>query len=442
MVTCFKKHIAFVIFTLIICNSFAQDHLSSSVTFNKNNVYVGEPIQVTVSVFTSTWFTKRVNPGNIKVNGAFTVYFRSLSTSKQVKGKTFAGVQLFFNVFPYEDNTLEFPSLEIEVETPDLGGFKGIRHIVKTNSRTINVKSIPSNFSEDDWLVTTWMSATENWSGNLKNVKVGDVIERSISRNASNTVSELVPPIQWDSIANVSLYPTRSSVKNNKTKTAISASRTEGVRYLFEKEGEVVIPKIELTWYNPYIKKLYKKTMPEIVINVQPNPNLGMLATVKEQLEKTKTDEQIEEETAFNIFGLSLKQFSIILIISFCTIYLLIKIIRFLLRKHRRNRAEYLISEKYYFNQFLKSISTKSSQQITIKLYRWIDELPIENPTLESLSLFCKNSELENEIKSVNQPNKSKILDLKKVLWHRIRKQVLQNKSIKKTSSLRDWINP
>mgnify|MGYP000539152597 FL=1 len=113
MVKGFRKYTALLIF-LIGIGTFAQGHLSSSVSLSKNSVYVGEPVQVTVSVFTSTWFTKGVNPGNIKVNGAFTVYFRSLSTSKQVNGKTFAGVQLYFNVFPYENEPIEFPSLEIE----------------------------------------------------------------------------------------------------------------------------------------------------------------------------------------------------------------------------------------------------------------------------------------------------------------------------------------
>ena len=164
MVIQFKKHITFSIFLFALMGSFAQGHLSSSVTLSKNTVYLGEPVQVTVSVFTSTWFTKGVNPGNIKVNGAFTVYFRSLSTSKQVNGKTIAGVQLFFNVFPYEDGTIEFPSLDIEVESPDPGGYKGIRHIIKTNPKTINIKPIPPNFNADNWLVTSWMSATENWT--------------------------------------------------------------------------------------------------------------------------------------------------------------------------------------------------------------------------------------------------------------------------------------
>ncbi|OIQ41282.1 MAG: hypothetical protein BM563_00935 [Bacteroidetes bacterium MedPE-SWsnd-G1] len=439
MVKGFRKYTALLIF-LIGIGTFAQGHLSSSVSLSKNSVYVGEPVQVTVSVFTSTWFTKGVNPGNIKVNGAFTVYFRSLSTSKQVNGKTYAGVQLYFNVFPHENEPIEFPSLEIEVETPDPGGYKGIRHVVKTNPRTINVKSIPPNFDADSWLVTSWMSASENWKGDLKNVKVGDVLERSIYRNASNTVSELIPPVKWDTIANVSLYPTRSEVANNKTKTAISATRTEGVRYLFEKEGEIIIPKKELTWYNPYKKKLYKKTLPEVVINVQPNPDLGMLASVKEQLEKNKTTAESEEQSSITVLGLSLKQFSLYLLIGIILVYVSIKLIKVLLKIYNKRKADYLESEKYFFDLFIKSIPSNSAKEILPKLYRWIDELPLENSMVSELKVRVNNKNLDSEFEKISSTTDS--LTLQKSNWKQIRKQVLDKSSMNKKEIQPNWINP
>ena len=438
MVRSFKKHIILFVCVAFTALTYGQGHLSSSVTLSKNSVYVGEPVQVTVSVFTSTWFTKGVNPGNIKVNGAFTVYFRSLSTSKQINGKTHAGVQLFFNVFPHENEPIEFPSLEIEVETPDPDGYKGERHVVKTRPRSINVKPIPNNFNADNWLVTSWMSASENWTGDLKNVKVRDVLERRISRNASNTVSELIPPVKWDTIPNVSLYPTRSEVSNNKTKTAISATRSEGVRYLFEKEGEVNIPKMELTWYNPYQKRLFKKTLPEVTINVQPNPDLGMLASVKEQLEKDKIEEEAEEDSSFTILGLSIKDFLLYVLIGIVSIYILFKLVRIPIKFYKRKRAMYLYSEKYYFDQFIRSISTKSPNEILPKLYRWIDELPLENPTIEELNSRCSLPKFNKEINQISIASDKLILN--KSIWIQIRKQLIKSQSLNKMTST--WINP
>jgi hypothetical protein len=132
------KYGLLLLMLLLVHSIFAQ-HLTSSVSVNTSRVYVGEPVEVTVSVFTSTWFTAGVDIQNIKVNGAFTVPFRSLSTSKTIKGKTYAGVQFFYNVFPYSEEDIEFPALTIEVETPDDGGYKGVKRKVKTKAKTIKV---------------------------------------------------------------------------------------------------------------------------------------------------------------------------------------------------------------------------------------------------------------------------------------------------------------
>jgi len=201
------KHILVFLTFLLSISIQAQRHLISDVQINKRAVYVGEPVEVSVSIFTSTWFTEGINPGNIKVNDAFTIYFRSLSTSKQINGKTYAGVIMYFNVFPYDEKNIEFPALEFIVKTPDAGGFKGVKRVVKTPSRSIKVKSVPPGFNRSQWLVTSNMTVSDNWSSNKNEVKVGDVLERKITRNVSGTVSELISPIIWDSIPHVSLYP-------------------------------------------------------------------------------------------------------------------------------------------------------------------------------------------------------------------------------------------
>ena len=241
----------------IVCITAGAQKLWTTVTMDRSSVYVGQPVQVTIAAYTSTWFTRGVDPGNIKVNGAFSVYFRPVSVSIVEKGQTYAGVELKYLVFPYRDEDVVFPSLDITVETPPDGGYKGVERTLKTEAKPISVKPIPPGFDADTWLVSTNLTVNESWSGDRSNVKVGDVLTRTISRSASGTVSELIPPVIWDSIPDVSLYPARSSVDNQRSRTAISASRTESVRYLFEKEGTVTFPEMVLTWYNPYQSKLY-----------------------------------------------------------------------------------------------------------------------------------------------------------------------------------------
>jgi hypothetical protein len=192
-------------------------------------------VQVTIEVYTSTWFTTGIDPGNIQVEGAFTIYFRPVSTSIQVEGKTYAGVKLLYHVFPHRSGDLMFPSLNLTVHSPPEGQFKGVERAMSTNEKPIRVKPIPPDFTGDQWLVATGLTVNDRYPKNVTEVKAGEVWTRNITRTAYGTVSELIPPLDWDSIPGISQYPSRSQVESHKTKTAIYATRTETMRYLFRR---------------------------------------------------------------------------------------------------------------------------------------------------------------------------------------------------------------
>lgn len=419
-----------LLLTFLLVQQIYAQHLTSSVSVNTSRVYVGEPVEVTVSVFTSTWFTAGIDIQNIKVNGAFTVPFRTLSTSKSIKGKTYAGVQFFYNVFPYSEEDIEFPSLNIEVETPDDGGYKGVKRKIVTTAKTIKVRPIPPGFKKSEWLVTPNLRVNDKWGGDLKNVKVGDVLEREIHRNAALTVSELIPPVEWNSIFGISYYPNRATTQNIKTKTSFSAERTDAMRYLFLEEGEVIIPEIQLMWWNAAQKKVYKRTLKEVVIIVEPNPDLGMVASIKDSLDAMKTaaiSEELEKDKPFEFMGMNWKQLALAILLLLIFLKYAWKLIQFVWGKYQTKHRAYLESEKYYFDLFLKSLP-KSDQEKLTAFYRWLDCLALKEYTLEYFSSSFMESTLA--CISASKPD-----------WIKARNRLLDNKSFR-TTVRAEWINP
>ena len=414
-----KNSVIFFILILVSIQMLGQSRVFSEIKLNKGSAYVGEPIQVSVGIYTSTWFTSGVNFGNIKVNGAFTVYFRSVSVNKQVNGKNYAGVEAIYNVFPYDDDDLVFPSLELIVETPNEGDYKGIKRKVVTKERGIDIKAIPKGFDKESWLVSSSVYVIESWKGNLKSVKVGDVLERTISRKASGTVSELIPPIRWDSIQGVSLYTTRAEINTNKSKTAISSTRSEGVRYLFEKEGRVVLPEITVNWWNSRQQKLYKKTIPGKTIEVLPNPDLGMLESVRDSLliASPLLTEVEPDKTETRILGMTLKELLTYLSLGIILLFLLYKFLRWLLItkglliRIKNKREAYHKSEKFYFKLFLKQVNKKDSKSSVNSFYKWLDHLELKESTLDHFVRSYGSKEL---ISKLNQDESKKVTELLK----------------------------
>ena len=110
-----KRYIVSIILWLFSVLSVQAQKLWSQVQLNRSSTYVGQPVEVSIFVYTSTWFTSGIDPGNIKVDGAFTTYFRPVSVSLQQGRTTYPGVQLIYHVFPFDEKDIVFPSLTLEV---------------------------------------------------------------------------------------------------------------------------------------------------------------------------------------------------------------------------------------------------------------------------------------------------------------------------------------
>ncbi len=418
----------------------------ADVTLDKSAVYVGEPVSASVKVYTSTWFTAGLDLGNIKVQGGFSVYFRPVSISFQKDGKNYAGVEQIYHVFPYQTGDVTFPVLEIEVESPAPGDFKGIKHTVKTTEKTIKVKPAPAAFASEEWLVASGLSVTDHWNVDPKQVKVGDVLQRQISRTAYGTVSELIPPIDWDSLPGVSEYPSRSAVSNNKDQTSFSATRTETMRYLFEKEGEITIPEMVFTWYNPSHKKLYKRTLKEVTVQVAPNPDLGVLASVRDSLAREQA-EILEEQKADQprrILGMSPKRFALLVAICLAGLSFLVVIVRKIVAVYRQNRQAYLNSERYYWDLFRKEYAKGSSSPAVKSLYRWLDELELDEPTIAHFVDRYGSVRLRSACDKGSNSGELATHVLQKSLaedWNQARLNYL-NADLPTASEQVSWINP
>ena len=201
---------------------------------------------------------------------------------------------------------------------------------------------------------------------------------RRIYRRASESVSELIPPIEWDQIEDVSFYPGRATTQNNRSKTAISAERTDVMRYLFEKEGTVEIPEMTLMWWNAGRQKLYKRTLAARSITVQPNPDLGMLSSIKDSLDaQMLADVEEAEDTEFEFLGLNWRQLAILIFVIIIAGRLLWKVVVRLLALQKRRREAYLYSERYYFDKLLSALGKDETSRLNA-FYHWIDCLDLE----------------------------------------------------------------
>lgn len=407
----------------------AQPHAFAKTEITKTKAYKGEAIELKITAFTSTWFTKGVNPGNIKIEGAFTIYFRSLPTTVQINNKTYAALSMFYKVFPYESGELKIPPIEISVETPNQGDYKGKKRTLKTTAKTVFIKELPANEPNTVFFVAPKVRVEEKWSKTGNTVLTGEILQRSISIKAENTLSQLLPDIIFDTIGGVSIYKNRAVSDTKKSRTAISSFKTQTVNYLFEKEGEIIIPQIIVKWFNPLSGKAYQRKLKERKFTVDTNPDMSLISSLKDSLNRInqQSEPSNTKDEEFNFLGLNLWQLSIGIIITMLIIYFIIKLLIRILKIIKSRKTIYKLSEEYHFKLFVKAIKTGRKSDILNSYYLWLLKFHIKSSA--DLMSQIENSNHKKEISKITN-NQLQNLNIK--TWKEIRKEMLYSRINKK----------
>jgi hypothetical protein len=242
------------------------------------------------------------------------------------------------------------------------------------------------------------------------------------------------------------MYEARSSVQNNKTRTAISAVRTETMRFLFEKEGEVTIPEMVFSWYHPVEKKLYKRTLKEIMIQVQPNPDLGVLASVRDSLlmEQALEIQESGKEVPFTIMGLSPERFTLICLLAIIVLLGVLIFMKRFIRWLKIRRERFRNSEAFYFRLYAKALGRKNTKETLHFLYRWIDALQLSEPSIAFFTNTYGSKKLQQAIWKAQQGNLSHEAVAGSYIkeWRAARNRYRKGITYRATGDRTNWINP
>ncbi len=375
------KKITVIIFIIITFSAFtdagAQNKRPSafaSVKVYPTSVILNQPFKYTVSVFTETWFTKAPDVFDLQIPYSFTVSLgRPSSSYETIKGKRYTTLHYEYLIFPAKVGEMEVPAIPISFESPPEGDYKGVPINVKTQGRTVKVAGKPDNFTGEDWFVANSISVSQSWSRQLKDLKVGDVVERTITIRSSGTIAALIPEIKIDDSDWASIYTKTPNLSNSINDNVISSSRTERITYLLEKDGEYTIPEIVINYYNPQQKRSYQKFLKSVQLIIGENPDIAMLSSLQDSLNALKEQAAETESKEFKIFGLKIWQLLICAVTILTIIFLLIRTAHKINQRLKKRKEAYLKSELYQFKNFQRECRTNNYQNIYSSLVKWMD---------------------------------------------------------------------
>ncbi len=309
-----------------------------------------------------------------------------------------------------KNNELTLPSFNDEF---DLFGFNNVFNQqvpvkMQTNEAFSNVKPIPSDYKGDHWLPVSNLTLNSELK-NINNLQQGDAFNQTLTIVASGLHETIFPQIKFTPIDNVKIYPEKPMLSSKVSKGLIETTATINSVYIPNKNGEIIIPSIEIDWFNINTNKMEKSITPEKIIIVNSNPNIMPQPKKHEEISKINSTaiDLSNKDAEKNLTNTNLKN-----ITNFDRyIYYAIAILALILTILFYRKIKY---KNKYKNNVIKAIKRHDYKKAREELIVWA-KFKFNNSSIKNITDVSKSVNDEDFSKQLSILNKIIYSDTKEL---------------------------
>ncbi len=251
---------------------FLEAILSGDSVFVQEQLLFTVRLHYTIAGIRNPVFTE-INPENavVQMLGAPHQY------EQLVDGVRYGIYEKNYVIFPQRSGELEIPDIVFRGELTD-----GSSNFVFRNPNmrpvtafaegyTVEVKERPAEFPESStWLPATDIQISETWDRDITRLNPGDSAERTITVVANGLDGAALPPLGRPDIEKMNVYPEQPVIERMVVDGNIVGTRIEKYVLVATEEGSVVIPEVNLPWWDVRNNELRSSVIPASLIQVTP----------------------------------------------------------------------------------------------------------------------------------------------------------------------------
>jgi hypothetical protein len=219
----------------------------AEISITPEEVTVGEPVTLRVSVFVPTWFAKPADFPSFEIPNAITRLPPNSSrpVSRRVGRDSWSGITRSYQIYPLIGARFVLDSRDIDVQFANPGS-DPIRIDVPTGE--ISFSAVVPAGAEDlnPYVAGTSLNITRKIEGDMETLAIGDALVVTYTAELDGLsaifLPDLVAPVD---IPGISAYPEQPIVEDGDV-----ARRIEKLTYIFNAGGEFSIPGISVDWWN------------------------------------------------------------------------------------------------------------------------------------------------------------------------------------------------
>ena len=214
-----------------------------------------------------------------------------------IDGTAYQVVERVYALYPQESGEIEISPARFEARVLRDGRITG-RKVYESESQSVTVLPVPAppaDYADAVWLPARSLQLFEDWSAETDEIQAGEPLTRHITTSVLGQLETQIPALDPPSVAGINIYPDKPELSRRIESGGIRGVRKDQYALIATGEGAVVLPALEVPWWNIATGEWQVARLPERSINILPS---GEPAPPEPEAAATVPAEENREATA------------------------------------------------------------------------------------------------------------------------------------------------
>lgn len=240
---------------------------------DKPAAYIQEQIILTHRLYTSVQL-RDYSLSELDIPGAILQRLGDSQFQKMINGRNYLVLEVSYAIFPQSSGKLNIPALRFgayeTTSRSQFGAFasRGNRVFRDTQAKTIDIMAKPAHIPADEWMPSSNVELTEQWSDDLNSLTVGEPITRTIRISAQGLTGAQILPLKIAPSSQYKAYPDQPQLDQQVSSSGVLGTRTESLALVPNQAGEITLPAIEMRWWDTTKQRMQTANLPQTTVQV------------------------------------------------------------------------------------------------------------------------------------------------------------------------------
>ncbi len=190
-----------------------------------------------------------------------------------INGTPYGVIERVIALYPQESGVIELSAARFEARVLRNGRITG-RKIYESEPLSVTVlptPPMPAEYPDAVWLPARDLQLTEDWSREDNEITAGEPLTRHITVSALGQLETQIPAIEPPSADGMNVYPDKPELGRLIEPGGIRGVRKDQYALIGVRAGTVVLPALEVPWWNVESGEWQVATLPERSIEILPS---------------------------------------------------------------------------------------------------------------------------------------------------------------------------